>query len=368
MKRLMTVTLGVATMFVLSAGARADEAAERAQAKALLGEGLQLLDQHDYQGALERFERAYKVVPSPKIHFNLGEAHLGLGEEPEALASFERFLDEVPSAPPASRSAARRKRDALRRRLGFVDAIATESGTTVLVDGKEAGKTPLARAIAVKPGDHDVAFKKEGYEADTRSVVLRAGETLRITARLQPVPAVVATPLPPPPAKPGPPPVESPTLALPRGAAPPDDASTITAQEPRPVAVRRERWQRPTTWVVGGAAAVSLAFGTTMQALSSSKNADFNAVKDAPHSSTMECNDKIIPDGGGPECERLRGEADRYHRMAIIGFVAGGLLAIGSIVLFVVSAQEADADRRQTWRCGSTGSAVHLELGCSVVF
>src|SRR5262245_48046586 len=96
-----TAIVVVACLLALEGRAAAETEAERAEAKSMLNQGLQLLDRNDYAGALERFERAYKLVPSPKILFNLGEAYRGLGRNAEALRSFEGFLDLAPDAPPA---------------------------------------------------------------------------------------------------------------------------------------------------------------------------------------------------------------------------------------------------------------------------
>ena len=83
----------IAGLLMLAGHAAAETEAERAEAKSLLNQGLKLLEKNDFAGARERFERAYKLVPSPKILFNLGEANLGLGRNAEAVRSFEGFLD-----------------------------------------------------------------------------------------------------------------------------------------------------------------------------------------------------------------------------------------------------------------------------------
>src|SRR5262245_10606710 len=120
-KRAMVIVMVAACLPVLAGRAVAETEAERAEAKSLLAQGLKLLDRSDFRGALERFERAYALVPSPKILFNLGEAYLGVGRNADALRSFEGFLDQSPNAPPASRATAERRRDVLQRKVGFIE-------------------------------------------------------------------------------------------------------------------------------------------------------------------------------------------------------------------------------------------------------
>jgi len=48
-------------------------------------------------------------------------------------------------------------------------------GASVLVDGKEVGKTPLASALALQAGRHVVTVERSGYEPAERSVDVTAG-------------------------------------------------------------------------------------------------------------------------------------------------------------------------------------------------
>ena len=64
------------------------------------------LKRDDYRAALARFEEAYALVPSPKIHYDFGLAYVGLARPGEALAAFERFLAEAPDAPADKREKA----------------------------------------------------------------------------------------------------------------------------------------------------------------------------------------------------------------------------------------------------------------------
>ena len=80
--------------------------ANREAARAKLVEGVAALKRGDHRAALARFEEAYALVPSPKIHYDFGLAYVGLGRSADALAAFERFLAEATDAPPDKRDKA----------------------------------------------------------------------------------------------------------------------------------------------------------------------------------------------------------------------------------------------------------------------
>jgi tetratricopeptide (TPR) repeat protein len=80
----------------------------RARALAQHQHGVALFDQGDYQGALAAFENVYRLVPGPKLLFNIGQANLALGRSAEALDDFEQFLKLAPNAAPEHLDVARR--------------------------------------------------------------------------------------------------------------------------------------------------------------------------------------------------------------------------------------------------------------------
>src|SRR3954468_17390347 len=103
---------------VSSAAPKADE---KAQARALLVEGGGLLQSGDYAEALSRFEKAYALVPSPKIQYNLGLAYLGLGRPADALQAFQTFVDGATDAAPANITAAKKYLAQLPKKIGVVE-------------------------------------------------------------------------------------------------------------------------------------------------------------------------------------------------------------------------------------------------------
>src|SRR5262249_29259382 len=77
------------------APAQDPEAAAKQRARALLLEGNTRLDEGLYVDALDKFQRAYDVYPSPKLHFNLAQTYHELGRPVEALRHYELFVRDV---------------------------------------------------------------------------------------------------------------------------------------------------------------------------------------------------------------------------------------------------------------------------------
>jgi hypothetical protein len=184
--------------------ARADapvppDGATRRAARAKLVQGVRLLRREDYQGALAKFEEAYALVPSPKIHYDLGLAQLGLSHDPDALEAFESFLSDAPGAPADKRHKAEEYRAALRDRIGSVEIASDVDGAEVSIDGRSRGTTPLTRPILLAPGTHEIAARaSNGAGAPhIERIEIAPRQNLRVTLRLRTDVQLVAARSPP---------------------------------------------------------------------------------------------------------------------------------------------------------------------------
>jgi len=155
----------------------------------LLEQGLERVDAGDFAGALERFESAYRVFPSPKILVNIGHALLKLGRETEAAAAYERFLAAAPSgsepAAPADekRVLARQQLERLRLQLGRLWLALEPASATLRLDG--ARIVPLAGGLVyVRPGVHQIEAEAPGYERRTLSTEVAAAREQPVALRL----------------------------------------------------------------------------------------------------------------------------------------------------------------------------------------
>jgi len=211
----------------------------REVAQAKLIEGVALLKQGDYTGALATFQDAYRLVPSPNIHYDMALAYAGLGRSADALEAFERFLAEAPRAPPATRQKAKRDAETMRGRVGVVAISADQPGAEIFVDGASRGVTPLSRSLYLDPGPHALAARGPGGAlGPAQTVVVEAGATAKVALQ---VPTAAAAPA-----------LAGTTVEVPGRIAPPAPApaATVVAPEPRAAATRSSRiWALSSTAV-----------------------------------------------------------------------------------------------------------------------
>jgi hypothetical protein len=232
------------------------DAENKARAQALLAEGSALFRNGEYAAALEKFEAAYAVFPSPKLWFNIGQANRDLDRPVQALQAFERYLAQVPDAPPDMAADARASVADLQKKLGRLRIDCETPGAEISLDGKPIGTAPLPDTIWATPGRHQVTANRAGLAPAIEGVDVVAGESHTVGLRL----AALAPPTVPPPA-PAPAPVVGTPPLTPVPAVTPRTELTEPAAPP---ATAEDGWWlgRKWTWVAAGSA-VLLGVGAT---------------------------------------------------------------------------------------------------------
>ncbi len=178
-------TFGCLVAFLFTNPVWAQSETARAQARGHLAEARKLYEAGDPAGSLRKLEAEYELVPSPKILFSFGQTYRGLGRDPEALESFERFLAEAKGIDPKLQAETRQYVEDLRKRVGQIDLTTDTTGADVRVDGMKKGVTPLARALIVTPGVHSLEIKRDGSPLSyAEQITASAGEIVHVRARL----------------------------------------------------------------------------------------------------------------------------------------------------------------------------------------
>jgi hypothetical protein len=323
---------GAATMLAAAGPARADapgsnETPVRRAARAKLVEGVDALRRGEHRVALDRFQEAYALVPSPKIHYDFGLAYLGLDRRAEALSAFERFLAEAPDAPADKRERAARQTTALRPQVGVVEIAVkgAPDGTAIAVDGREVGRAPLARSVYLDPGRHEIAVRPSGGGAGAvERIEVRAGARLEVVLRVEGAGTAVAGAAP---AAVGP--------ALPSAASPATvpvstaPAPTVAAGPPPVGAEPADRGagtRRIAALSLSAAGVVLIGAGVTFGALARSES---NSLSRDSANGTPEMPTPFDPD------KESRGTT--YATLQVIGLAAGAVGLAAGIVLYATT-------------------------------
>lgn len=162
------------------------------QAKEQFRRGVELLNQGSVEPALEAFQRSRALVASRQNTTNAAICLERLGRYDEALELYEdllaRFANDLPDD---DRRALGPVIESLRARVGYLEVRANENGL-VSVDGRGRGRLPLAGALRVLPGEHQLSVLKEGFLPLRRNVSIEAGKTLAVDVTLVPEPRVAS--------------------------------------------------------------------------------------------------------------------------------------------------------------------------------
>lgn len=191
---------------------RAESAADKATAREVATEGIQLYRAGKYADALDRFRRAQALYDAPVHLLYIARSQAKLGQLVEASENY-RLLDHyaLPSgAPPAWVSAVddgRKELQALEPRIPKL-RILTDPGVrdpSLRVDGNPVSAAVLGLPRPVNPGQHHVELAVNGFEPGVADVAIAESESKDVTVR--PGRPVAGAPIPPPAAPPnGPPP------------------------------------------------------------------------------------------------------------------------------------------------------------------
>lgn len=103
-------TSASATSIASSTPAPSPSPADLAHARALFQLGVTAYESGDYALALTNFEQAFALARTPVLLHNLARTHERLGNDTEAAARYEQYLQERPNAPDRAEVEARIKK------------------------------------------------------------------------------------------------------------------------------------------------------------------------------------------------------------------------------------------------------------------
>ena len=166
--------------------AAAEGAAATGDAKVVFARATRLYRERRYELALPLFESLVERTNSPNARLYVGHCLVKLGRHVEAYRAFSRVLGNSTALRDdkydPTREAARQELFALEQRVAkLVVAPAEAPGLRVEVDDRPLAPEWVGAAYAVEPGEHRVEGEAEGFEPETRSTTIAAGETRTVS-------------------------------------------------------------------------------------------------------------------------------------------------------------------------------------------
>lgn len=155
----------VALWVAAAAAAPAVQPAQREEARRAFAAGEKEFAAANYRRALRLYRQAYRLMPLPGFHFNIGQCYRNLKEYDGAIASFDAYLKALPAAP--NRAAV----EQLLRKLIAERAAARRAGEDLSTgprDGGSLSSPPTDAGVASVPTDQGAAFNFRDAKAPTR--------------------------------------------------------------------------------------------------------------------------------------------------------------------------------------------------------
>ncbi len=162
-----------------------------AQAQKYLVAGERAARANQWEQALAAFQKAHQAKPSGATAIRVANALYQLDRLSEAQQAYRTLLDAYDKTLfNKDKTTARKRLEELNGKIGSLTIRVSEKGATVLIDGTPAGTSPLAAALQVPVGDHQLEVKKGGFRSYAKTVKLTPGAPVTIEVLLQELAAV----------------------------------------------------------------------------------------------------------------------------------------------------------------------------------
>ncbi len=165
-----------------AAAAAVDPKKEEAQVH--FTRGLALFNDGAYDAALTEFQRTLALFPNRAALQNTAVTLKKLKRYDEAAEAFDKELTEYPNLSPEDRRFVENEKKELYNLVGTLEIRVVEADATVLVDGVERGKTPLAKPVRVSAGSRFVRVIKEGYVPFEQRIDIAGRTNVVVNAKL----------------------------------------------------------------------------------------------------------------------------------------------------------------------------------------
>lgn len=179
--------LAVATILIVASTAAIAEAkpTKKEEASQRFLRGVELYDSGDLRAALIEFGRAYELLPTYQVLYNMGQTAAELKDYAVAYDHYRSYLRK-----------GRGKIDDERRKevgaqiqmlegyLASIKIRVSEEDAEVSIDGVVVGASPLFQAIRVSAGRRKIVVKKEGFAPFEKTLDLAGRDKEAISVEL----------------------------------------------------------------------------------------------------------------------------------------------------------------------------------------
>jgi hypothetical protein len=321
--------LALVAACLLSAPARAQEASERAEGRALFDEGMKLFAEQRFAEACPKFEASLRRLPGIGTRGKLAECYEKIGRTASAWALYRETASLAGRAGDATREKvaserARALEPNLSRLTISVPPGRDVAGLVVKRNGEPLEHAVLGTPMPIDPGKARIEVSASGRVSQEAEIEIQPGQSASF---------------------------EVPELAPEPQAAAPPAAPSAGAPDTGPE--QQRTWQKPVGLVVGG---VGVAFVITgaLFALAADGEYDEAFDKGLCDSSTNQCNAE-----GQSQTEDARSKA----AVATVLYVAGIALGAGGAVLFFTAPENRDTAVRVTPAVTTQFAGVSLRGG-----
>jgi hypothetical protein len=296
-----TVALAAALLLAATSAHAEEDAANRAAARKLAEDGVAALQNGDSATAVQKLEKAHQMLAVPSVALWSARALAKRGswvEAAERLREVARLqiTGDAAVQEQAKRDAEKELNELVPRIPNLVITLAgAPTDVNVTLDGAAIPPALLGEDRPVNPGKHQLVAQR-GAERAVQEVSVAEGERKPVELRLgAPSPAPLATPV---------------------------QADAAAADRPTPAS---GSGRKTLAFVTLGAGALGLVVGGVSGGMAIAKN---NALNDNPA-----CAGDVCTHAAEDDVNSLH----TLRTVSTIGFIAGGVLAAGGVVLWLTS-------------------------------
>jgi hypothetical protein len=163
------------------------EEAPLAEAKHHFQQAVALYNDGNFSAALAEFEATYAAHPTAGVLYNIGLTQKALFRYDDAIHSLLHYLAAAGQLPPERKHEVEQLIAEMRALMADVDLVGLPPGTTVMIDGRTLGTTPLPTQ-SVAAGNHTVEAMADGYVPLKKDITVVAGSPLKLKLALKAIP------------------------------------------------------------------------------------------------------------------------------------------------------------------------------------